>query len=103
TRRRPHRPYTHSLPDARPILARDPDVGQRALRVFALADIADKSLYRPRGNPVAVLAHQATSKEMLELDEPARCRHVLPAGERGRSEEHTSELQSRENLVCRLL
>src|SRR5690606_39956005 len=24
-------------------------------------------------------------------------------GERGRSEEHTSELQSRENLVCRLL
>src|SRR5690606_11191109 len=27
----------------------------------------------------------------------------LPNGEYGRSEEHTSELQSRENLVCRLL
>src|SRR5690606_32705178 len=27
----------------------------------------------------------------------------LPAGVPGRSEEHTSELQSRENLVCRLL
>src|SRR5690606_36252529 len=26
-----------------------------------------------------------------------------PASEAGRSEEHTSELQSRENLVCRLL
>src|SRR5690606_42089036 len=26
-----------------------------------------------------------------------------PYGERDRSEEHTSELQSRENLVCRLL
>src|SRR6266511_5487235 len=26
-----------------------------------------------------------------------------PAAWRGRSEEHTSELQSRENLVCRLL
>src|SRR5436309_6609757 len=26
-----------------------------------------------------------------------------PRGSRGRSEEHTSELQSRENLVCRLL
>src|SRR5690606_39346589 len=26
-----------------------------------------------------------------------------PGGGRGRSEEHTSELQSRENLVCRLL
>src|SRR5207302_3633788 len=28
-------------------------------------------------------------------------RHLVPVGER--SEEHTSELQSRENLVCRLL
>src|SRR5436309_3725483 len=37
---------------------------------------------------------------------PAR-KAVLPLGARGRtafrSEEHTSELQSRENLVCRLL
>src|SRR5690606_41929432 len=31
--------------------------------------------------------------------ERAQRRHLLPA----RSEEHTSELQSRENLVCRLL
>src|SRR5690606_41981441 len=30
----------------------------------------------------------------------AHCRRCRPAG---RSEEHTSELQSRENLVCRLL
>src|SRR5690606_41265185 len=28
--------------------------------------------------------------------------HLFPS-QRGRSEEHTSELQSRENLVCRLL
>src|SRR5690606_40382539 len=28
---------------------------------------------------------------------------ALPRASRGRSEEHTSELQSRENLVCRLL
>src|SRR5690606_1807132 len=28
---------------------------------------------------------------------------ILEAGETARSEEHTSELQSRENLVCRLL
>src|SRR5690606_42076832 len=28
---------------------------------------------------------------------------ALSRAERGRSEEHTSELQSRENLVCRLL
>src|SRR5690606_39618632 len=30
-------------------------------------------------------------------------RHGDPAGKYRRSEEHTSELQSRENLVCRLL
>src|SRR3712207_7411775 len=37
----------------------------------------------------------------LPLDEP---RLVLAAaGSRGRSEEHTSELQSRQYLVCRLL
>src|SRR5690606_40858803 len=28
------------------------------------------------------------------------CRPLLPAQPSGRSEEHTSELQSRENLVC---
>src|SRR2546430_11078296 len=32
-----------------------------------------------------------------ELDDPPR------AGQQGRSEEHTSELQSQSNLVCRLL
>src|SRR2546427_4733268 len=30
-------------------------------------------------------------------------RHAAPAATRGRSEEHTSELQSQSNLVCRLL
>src|SRR3712207_6951834 len=30
-------------------------------------------------------------------------RHELPRDGRGRSEEHTSELQSRQYLVCRLL
>src|SRR5690606_39379834 len=33
---------------------------------------------------------------------PARC-HAGPGEDHRRSEEHTSELQSRENLVCRLL
>src|SRR5690606_41321463 len=33
---------------------------------------------------------------------PPRTRHLVAPGA-GRSEEHTSELQSRENLVCRLL
>src|SRR5260370_852051 len=32
-----------------------------------------------------------------------RCRHAAVAPAHGRSEEHTSELQSHLNLVCRLL
>src|SRR3712207_7378966 len=32
-----------------------------------------------------------------------RVEHGAPGGHRGRSEEHTSELQSRQYLVCRLL
>src|SRR5690606_39923395 len=38
-----------------------------------------------------------TRKDLLPPPEPSEKR----AGERNRSEEHTSELQSRENLVCR--
>src|SRR6266511_2204321 len=34
---------------------------------------------------------------------PATCTPPCPASTATRSEEHTSELQSRENLVCRLL
>src|SRR5207302_5246011 len=37
-----------------------------------------------------------------EVRRPTRSRTSFPRA-RGRSEEHTSELQSRENLVCRLL
>src|SRR2546421_4120883 len=33
----------------------------------------------------------------------AACRHQHPLQRAGRSEEHTSELQSRSDLVCRLL
>src|SRR5215475_15444583 len=36
-------------------------------------------------------------------DRLLRARSEWPSGCRARSEEHTSELQSRENLVCRLL
>src|SRR5690606_41621940 len=37
------------------------------------------------------------------LQHLGRCKRALAARRAGRSEEHTSELQSRENLVCRLL
>src|SRR5690606_41248384 len=52
-------------------------------------------------------AHGATREdrgELLDLHVEVRrdLRELVRTG-RGRSEEHTSELQSRENLVCRLL
>src|SRR3712207_6910215 len=54
---------------------------------------------------------QTADGEAREPHVPARARGVHPVGERrvgvpaevGRSEEHTSELQSRQYLVCRLL
>src|SRR2546421_6044137 len=67
----------------------------RQLRPFKVAGIEDSRVFqvlRPgRGDvsfarPVARLATHAVRREL-----------------RGRSEEHTSELQSRSDLVCRLL
>src|SRR5690349_24698361 len=42
-------------------------------------------------------------KALWELVPPAVCREVTVVCASGRSEEHTSELQSRRDLVCRLL
>src|SRR5207302_7390560 len=40
---------------------------------------------------------------LASIDPPEDGRIPAPAGRSTRSEEHTSELQSRENLVCRLV
>src|SRR5947209_9999023 len=69
--------YTLSLHDALPILL---GLGPR------------------RGEPLAVAARRRPPAPRRR----GRARRVL-AGERLRSEEHTSELQSRQYLVCRLL
>ena len=45
---------------------------------------------RPHWSPNALRAHEVTA-------------YAKERGKDGRSEEHTSELQSRRNLVCRLL
>src|SRR5690606_39498728 len=64
------------------------------------------------GNPAAVVAQSAplSDRQMqsiattMNLSETAFISEVAPSRYRcWRSEEHTSELQSRENLVCRLL
>src|SRR5436309_7446156 len=49
-------------------------------------------------------AHVAGPKSLHHLHQPARTnRSADQIRKINRSEEHTSELQSRENLVCRLL
>src|SRR2546426_8421603 len=72
--------YTLSLHDALPILGGDPRVGQgrHVLRAGRRVELHA----RPRGGE-QVLGHPAVGRQ--------------------RSEEHTSELQSPCNLVCRLL
>src|SRR3712207_8289898 len=73
------------------------------------------TLFRSRGQPVGVEGEQEAPGEGRRLagpqhgrpEGPARgCDQALPGagGVHGlRSEEHTSELQSRQYLVCRLL
>src|SRR5690625_6008806 len=78
--------YTLSLHDALPIFR------QHAAQIQVTP--SHQQMHRPRGRP---LDHRV----------PARCDHGVGAGlehpVHERSEEHTSELQSRGHLVCRLL
>src|SRR5438477_2913854 len=42
-------------------------------------------------------------RTLPHIDDPFRPARIIDVGKRARSEEHTSELQSHVNLVCRLL
>src|SRR5690606_2979224 len=53
------------------------------------------------GSSTAASAPAQISASVSHRDQP--CSTTNPSTTRWRSEEHTSELQSRENLVCRLL
>src|SRR5690606_41738912 len=70
--------------------------GENGDRLLELVDLL-------LGRPVGVLAdHPRDPKELGEAN-PGAHAHRLDRVADGRSEEHTSELQSREKLVCRLL
>src|SRR5690606_41633706 len=88
--------YTLSLHDALPIsghgLLRSSD------RVLVDVEL-EPLLPRQLAAKAAQLAAQVVQQRLLELEAPHVRLHLL----RVRSEEHTSELQSREKLVCRLL
>src|SRR6266849_7715443 len=55
--------------------------------------------------PYTTLFRSARHRPALRRHDPRLREHAdaVPRGRRGRSEEHTSELQSRVDLVCRLL
>src|SRR5690606_40454928 len=88
--------------------------GHRDLHSFPTrrsSDLADTQIkgaeFQPNPRQVRV-EHQHPLERADGLIVVAECRRGLGEGEHrfeigGRSEEHTSELQSRENLVCRLL
>src|SRR5690606_39808844 len=95
--------YTLSLHDALPISVRGRSVvhetdGQRQLSYRRGVALAHDCSARP-GSQRPSPATESGKHER----EPFSGREVLARVGRSRSEEHTSELQSRENLVCRLL
>src|SRR5690606_40904335 len=84
--------YTLSLHDALPICTAPPS---SRYQPGARSTVSSDTQLPPRATPVTPLRRMPSPP-------------VPPAGtrrprDRRRSEEHTSELQSRENLVCRLL
>src|SRR5690606_41477521 len=87
--------YTLSLHDALPISQVEHIVvGRAAVAVDGLLVIGDHQL--------ALVTAEAVAPQVQRRVAPGQGELILPH-RRPRSEEHTSELQSRENLVCRLL
>src|SRR5690606_42002255 len=93
---RPSAIHTLSLHDALPISS----MGTQALTVRSASNMRWRSTQRSRttgnllmGSRVMVLSSVSATSVSISAEQLCRTR----------SEEHTSELQSRENLVCRLL
>src|SRR5690606_41765439 len=85
-----------SLHDALPIFSRIPRRSSRSGEVREVIGIQEVGLLRRGGRAPSLV--RGLERAMEADDQRAEL------GRQGRrSEEHTSELQSRENLVCRLL
>src|SRR5205085_5695445 len=86
--------YTLSLHDALPISESVPDNGPA-------------SRFPPTPGPLAAYSDRAPARRIDGRRVRCRTPQAAPPGRRpatgGRSEEHTSELQSQSNIVCRLL
>src|SRR5690606_39551752 len=94
--------YSLSLHDALPILKLSDRVNELIAAVIASAGQRPPRVYPAPRPQTAYTRLEAEARTARHEDLVAE---VQEAQERyaARSEEHTSELQSRENLVCRLL
>src|SRR5436309_8307781 len=88
---------TLSLHDALPISRR---TNSPALMTRALAPLANGV---PRTAAACSLVKTGSWRKTAKGNTATLQKFVKPIEDGSRSEEHTSELQSRENLVCRLL
>src|SRR5207253_6476774 len=99
----PNRNYPLSLHDALPIYINTVETGKRRLEIVgdkAAIEMTDDQVRIQRFTP-SLSAYRSTSQEMW--GSPAVGLEIIDLpGDGGRSEEHTSELQSRGHLVCRL-
>src|SRR5690606_39961313 len=75
---------------------------ERVIRCLAEHDYGRAEGQFGMGDAVSILV-AGMNREAQRPDEPVDHGSRVAVAECGRSEEHTSELQSRENLVCRLL
>src|SRR5690606_40025763 len=92
---RPRAVYTLSLHDALPIFA--------VLEKHGGLRLADQDVFASAVGGLKIIEPAADLALCLAIA-GAHYRRAMPPGVAvARSEEHTSELQSRENLVCRLL
>src|SRR5207302_10136453 len=92
-----------SLHDALPILGRSLEHNGREYRVPSLSGLPLGSIPLPHSEmePYRSIREVFQAINTL-LQEHALCSESTARLQTYRSEEHTSELQSRENLVCRL-
>src|SRR3712207_9028174 len=90
--------YTLSLHDALPIYR-----NQRECRAQSLEKPAQKRVRSCAPRQILLLMRSDADVEDQRSRHPAQCQPEHAADVGARSEEHTSELQSRQYLVCRLL
>src|SRR5207302_4371708 len=95
-------PPPHSFPTRRSYDLLQCSLLFPALSTFCQLSVRERELLGGLAGPAVFVANHVSPLDAVVMAEalPARYRHRSVVV---RSEEHTSELQSRENLVCRLL